>query len=119
MATHSQTDNQGTEQTAKGNARTGLAVLWVLTVMLFGFGDAFTTTLALNHGGIEGNPIVRALIDVAGGNPWVFTMVKLTVLVFLIALSHLALGRYAWILPTGLACVGAYLVAQNIALLFL
>ncbi len=97
----------------------GLAVLWVLAILVFGVGDLLTTAATLNLGGVEGNAIAAALMRVSGGSIWALTLTKGALLSGLFLLSYLKLGNYAWTIPAVLACTGSYLLIHNIAALMI
>jgi hypothetical protein len=104
---------------AGGSGRVGLAILWVLAILIFGVGDVVTTAAALGLGGAEGNVIAAALIHASGGNVWGLTLVKGIVLSGLLLLSYLRLGKHAWTVPAVLTCAGTYMLLYNIATLML
>lgn len=108
---------QGTETTQSriGESRTGLTVLWILAVLLFGVGDLLTTSLAFSMGAVEGNPIASYLLQISDGSLWSLTILKSFILSSLLVLSYLRMEGYAWTIPAMLSCAGAYMLFHNLA----
>ena len=108
---------QGTEtaRTRTGESRTGLTILWILAVLLFGVGDLLTTSLAFSRGAFEGNPIANYFLQISGGSIWSLTILKSFILSSLLLLSYLKMEGYAWTIPAMLSCAGAYMLFHNLA----
>jgi hypothetical protein len=102
-----------------GGSRIGLAILWVLAILIFGIGDVFTTAVVLGLGGTEGNAVVAGLMQISGGSIWPLTLAKGAILSGLLVLSYTKLGSYAWMVPAALAGTGTYLLMHNIAALMI
>ncbi len=90
-----------------------LDFLWIPAVLVFGVGDVVTTRLALRLGAVEGNDLVRFLVEDMEGGLLVFVMLKAAILLALLFLSFATLDRFRWMVPSILCCVGAYLLMEN------
>jgi hypothetical protein len=112
-------DNRQAVPVAGGGKRVGLAILWVLAILIFGVGDVLTTAATLGLGGAEGNVMAATLMQVTGGSLWAFTLTKGVLLSGLLLLSYLKLGTYAWTIPAALTGTGTYLLLHNIATLMI
>lgn len=112
-------ENSSASPVAGGNSRIGLAILWVLAILIFGVGDVFTTAVVLGLGGAEGNAVVAGLMQISGGSIWPLTLMKGAVISGLLVISYMKLGSYAWMVPAALAGTGTYLLMHNIAALMI
>jgi hypothetical protein len=112
-------ENSSASPVAGGNSRIGLAILWVLAILIFGVGDVFTTAVVLGLGGAEGNAVVAGLMQISGGSIWPLTLMKGAVISGLLVISYMKLGSYAWMVPAALAATGGYLLMHNIAALMI
>jgi hypothetical protein len=98
-----------------GESRTGLIVLWVLAILLFGVGDLLTSSLAFSLGAYEGNPVAAYVIQISGGSIWSLTILKSFILSGLFLMSYLKMEVYAWTIPAMLSLAGAYMLFHNLA----
>ena len=109
------------------NSRTGAAVsgtrsetiqlsLWVAAILLFGFGDTFTSLMVFGSGGSEANMLLGAILRIIGPTVGGFLLVKVatTVGAMLLARNWPRLER---LLSLVMLAVGIYLVAQNTAVI--
>jgi hypothetical protein len=98
-----------------GEPRTGLIVLWVLAILLFGVGDLLTSSLAFSLGAYEGNPIANYVIQMSGGSIWSLTILKSFILCSLFLMSYKKMEGLAWTIPAMLSLAGAYMLFHNLA----
>ena len=104
-----------TAEVRTGEPRTGLIILWVLAILLFGVGDLLTSSLAFSLGAYEGNPIANYVIQISGGSIWSLTILKSFILSSLFLISYLKMEGLAWTIPAMLSMAGAYMLFHNLA----
>jgi len=91
---------------------------WVLGLLLFGFGDTFTSIMVFNRGGVEANPLFTFLMRLVGNNISSFVLVKTAILVFLVLVTYIGLPpRSRWVIPLILIGVGSLLTVRNFLIL--
>ena len=90
-----------------------LDFLWIPAVLVFGVGDIVTTRFALHLGAVEGNDLVRFILEEPGGGLWGFAVLKATILLVLLFLSFAALDRFRWVVPSLLCYAGVCLLVGN------
>jgi hypothetical protein len=103
-----------TAEVPTGEPRTGLIILWVLAVLLFGVGDLLTSSLAFSLGAYEGNPVANYVIQISGGGIWSLTILKSLILCSLFLMSYIKMESYAWTIPAMLSLAGAYMLFHNL-----
>lgn len=90
--------------------------LWVLAILLFGFGDTVTSVMVFRAGGAEGNVLLAHVLRLVGSSLWAFLALKLTASTGIIVASRID-ARTELIASVATIAVGAYLVLQNLAAL--
>ncbi|KXA92346.1 hypothetical protein AKJ65_07680 [candidate division MSBL1 archaeon SCGC-AAA259E19] len=97
-------------------------LLWVPALLLFGFGDTLTTYLVKAFGGMEANPIMGGLMNLAEklvpvGGFAPFVIAKTAILGLLCLTSYAFMNRKRWVIPALLSSVGGFLVMNNVSVL--
>lgn len=88
-------------------------ILWLLALLLFGFGDTLTSIMVFGRGGYEANPLMAGLVSTFGGGIVTFVIIKTVVVIALAVISFVFLPKHGWVVPTLLCAMGAYLVVHN------
>ncbi len=92
--------------------------LWIAAILIFGFGDSLTSTLAFSAGAHEANPIMVSLLQVLGGSFWGFIVIKTLIMTVLFVISYYLLDRWAWLIALLLCAIGSFLVLNNLIAYF-
>jgi hypothetical protein len=87
--------------------------LWVLAILLFGFGDTLLSTMVFAKGGYEANPLMGNLVTMLGGSMISFVIIKTVVVVVLALISFKFFKKHGWLIPAILIVIGAFLVISN------
>jgi hypothetical protein len=100
----------------------GERALWALAVFLYAAGDTGTTIVSLELGGIEAAPVAAAFLD-ALGYPGLVVNKALVVALCYVCWKHypdpfdVGVRPYRAVIPALMAARGAWLVANNVAVI--
>lgn len=108
-----------TEEAEEEEADEGwLLPWWVLGLLLFGFGDTFTSIMVFARGGIEANPLFAFLMRMVGNNILSFVLVKTGLLTLLVFLTYIGLPlKSRGVVPLLLIAAGTFLTVRNTLIL--
>ena len=104
--------------TAPGRRQTIQMLVWVAAILLFGFGDTFTSLLVFGSGGVEANVLLGAVLKLLGPTVRNFLILKAVATAVPVLLARLN-PRLELLASGAMLLIGMFLVAQNLAALLL
>lgn len=102
------------EESAESAGQSMHWILWILAILLFGFGDTLLSTMVFAKGGHEINPLMVFTVRMFGGNLFAFVMIKAIILIVLAFISFKVSRKQGLLIPSVLCFVGIFLVFSNL-----
>lgn len=90
--------------------------VWAAAILLFGFGDTFTSLLVFQHGGREANTLMGHALAILGPTTWGFLTLKLAATSAIVLVARLQ-PRMEALVSLAMLFLGLFLVVNNATVL--
>ncbi len=90
--------------------------VWAAAILLFGFGDTFTSLMVFQNGGREANAVLAFAFQVLGPTLWTFLLIKLAAITLVVAIARRPPGIEGYV-RFAMLFLGLFLVVNNTTVL--